>query len=216
MPRNIYKDKNGTRLQGATTIIGNNVAWGKGGLMWWANDQGLKGRTMREAKTDATEPGTIAHMLIDDYLNGRETDLTLYDQKHIDAAMGSFRSCKTWAGTNGFKPIATEINLVSEVHGFGGGLDIVAEVNGGLCLGDFKTGRVYASALLQLAAYDILWKEKYPDKPVSGYFLLRIPINVEVPVFQYSYYEELPKEAWRSFEMALELSKCEKVLNKLV
>ncbi len=58
------------------------------------------------------------------------------------------------------------------VHRFGGTLDAIL-VQGKLALGDWKTSNgIYADYLLQLSAYQILWEENFPDRPITGGFHL--------------------------------------------
>jgi len=70
MPTIPYKLKDGRRIQGITTLKSQQIAWGKDGLLYWANDQGLNGITLEEARNTATVPGTLAHYLIECYLRG--------------------------------------------------------------------------------------------------------------------------------------------------
>jgi hypothetical protein len=65
----------------------------------------------------------------------------------------------------------TEVSLASEKHKFGGTLDAIGIVNGsnGLALIDWKTSNsIYPDYLYQLAAYQLLWEENYPDHPITG------------------------------------------------
>ena len=69
MPRIIYKNHRGTRLPSVTTIIGRFKE--SGGLLYWANQQGLEGKTLDEARVEVTTPGTLAHRAVEDHINGR-------------------------------------------------------------------------------------------------------------------------------------------------
>jgi hypothetical protein len=75
VPPVIYKDHRGNRLPSVTTIIGRFKE--SGGLLYWANQQGLEGKTLDQARAEVTTPGTLAHKAVEDHINGRpETALT--------------------------------------------------------------------------------------------------------------------------------------------
>jgi len=217
MPTIAYKTKNGTRVKGATTIKGNNVGWGKGPLMWWANDRGLEGQTLQEAYKTATVPGTLAHLLIESFLRGVQVDLGLYEAGDIDKAKIAFNNFLRWTKQFKFQPAAIEPNLVSESLMFGGTPDVIALVLGELAIVDWKTGKIYEDVLLQLVAYKHLWEENHPDQPLTGGFhVLQIPKNEDVPAFTHRYWATLPSEAWEAFECALTLNRCQKILKQYV
>ena len=69
MPPIIYKDHRGNRLPSVTTIIGRFKE--SGGLLYWANQQGLEGKTLDQARAEVTTPGTLAHKAVEDHINGR-------------------------------------------------------------------------------------------------------------------------------------------------
>lgn len=62
MPPVIYKDHHGNRLPSVTTIIGRFKE--SGGLLYWANQQGLEGKTLDQARAEVTTPGTLAHKAV--------------------------------------------------------------------------------------------------------------------------------------------------------
>ena len=75
VPPIIYKDHRGNRLPSVTTIIGRFKE--SGGLLYWANQQGLEGKTLDQARAEVTTPGTLAHKAVEDHINGRpETALS--------------------------------------------------------------------------------------------------------------------------------------------
>ena len=75
MPAIKYQLKDGTIIQGVTTILNNNLAWNKGNLMGWAYNQGKAGLPLRDQ--DALDIGTIAHKWV-------EADIKLKDFKIPD------------------------------------------------------------------------------------------------------------------------------------
>ena len=52
MPTIISKDHRGNRLPSVTTIIGRFKE--SGGLLYWANQQGLEGKTLDQARAEVT------------------------------------------------------------------------------------------------------------------------------------------------------------------
>ena len=79
MPPVIYRDHRGNRLPSVTTIIGRFKE--SGGLLYWANQQGLEGKTLGQARAEVTTPGTLAHKAVEDHINGRpETALSGADE----------------------------------------------------------------------------------------------------------------------------------------
>jgi hypothetical protein len=79
VPPVIYRDHRGNRLPSVTTIIGRFKE--SGGLLYWANQQGLEGKTLDQARAEVTTPGTLAHKAVEDHINGRpETALSGADE----------------------------------------------------------------------------------------------------------------------------------------
>ena len=217
MPTIPYKNKAGQRLQGATTIKSQNIGWGKGGLLYWANQQGRDGKTLNEARDTATISGTIAHHLVECSLLGTNPDLHEYKKEDIHKARIAYWNYQTWCTQFSFEPIAVEPNLVSEKWQYGGTPDVIGKVLGELCVIDWKTGKTYEDLFLQLAAYKVLWEENNPTMPIiGGFHVLRMPKNEDVPSFHHSHWKVLPVDAWGAFEMALNLAKIQKQLKQLL
>jgi len=216
MPRINYKNKSGQRLQGATTIKSQNVGWGKSPLMYWANKQGLDGKTLQESYNTATIPGTIAHYFVECHLKQVEPVMSLeWSNEDIEKAQTAFKNFLTWTEQFKFKPLLIEPHLVSEYHQYGGTPDVIGEALGRLCIIDWKTGKIYEDIFLQLAAYQVLAEENNCGA-IQGFHVLRIPKNEDIPSFHHSYWETLPDEAWQAFECALNLAKHEKILKQLL
>ena len=87
MPPVIYKDHHGNRLPSVTTIIGRFKE--SGGLLYWANQQGLEGKTLDQARAEVTTPGTLAHKAVEDHINGRPR--RCLQGRPIDAVAFRFR-----------------------------------------------------------------------------------------------------------------------------
>ena len=217
MPTIPYKNKDGKRIPGATTIPGQNVGWGKDALIYWANAGGLEGKDLNELRDSATVSGTVAHLMIECDLLVTTPNLTPYKQEDIDKAEVAYLAYLDWRKQFSFEPLAVEPHLVSEKYQYGLTPDVIGYVKDKLSLIDWKTGRIYENTFLQLAAYKQGWEENNPDKPIEGGFhVLRIPKNEETPSFHHSYWAVLPPEAWECFECALKLHENKKALKKLL
>ena len=126
MPPVIYKDHRGNRLPSVTTIIGRFKE--SGGLLYWANQQGLEGKTLDQARAEVTTPGTLAHKAVEDHINGRpETALTGAGEV-TEKARNAYAAYLHWEAINRITFRHTEVSLASEQHAFGGTLDAVGMI----------------------------------------------------------------------------------------
>ena len=186
--REIYKDAAGNRVPSVTTIISRFKE--SGGLLFWANQAGLDGQTLDEARRPAATAGTLAHELVEAHLNQRTVPDMTGDEEVGAKARAAFATYVQWHAMTKLRVRHTEVSLVSERHKFGGRLDAVGEVGGKLVLVDWKTGGVYADHLLQLAGYKILWEENYPDHPITGGVHL-CSFKRETADFSHNYFSDL-------------------------
>ena len=190
--REIYKDAKGNRVPSVTTILSRFKE--SGGLLYWANQAGLDGKTLDEARAPAATAGTMAHDLVEAHINNRRLAELRGDADTIARAKAAFATYLTWAEMYKLTIRHTEVSLVSNAHGFGGRLDAVGENGEGLVLLDWKTSNaVYADYLLQLAGYKLLWEENYPDHPLTGFHLCRFA--KEEGDFSHHYFPCLDEEA---------------------
>ena len=218
MPTIPYKNKAGQRLKGATTLIGQNIGWGKDPLLYWANQQGLAGKSLSESRDTATVSGTIAHTLIEADLKGLIPVLEKYNQEDISKAETAYLNYLQWRKQFEFEPMFIERNLVSEKWQYGGCPDIVGTVQGRWAIVDWKTGRTFESLFVQFAAYlELIYEnELIPFVVPVEFHCLRIPKNEDIPSFHHSYWGTLPGGAWEAFEAALKLSQAKEQLKKLL
>jgi len=213
MPTQIYRTANGERVPGVTTVI-SNLGWNKQALMYWANQQGLEGKSHRETVQKAADAGTLAHAYIEADLQGQDFPAGDYDQEIIDKAEQAFLNYVDWKNVVGFAPVGTEIPLVSESLGYGGCLDCVCLINGKHSLWDWKTSNgVYSEYLIQVAAYKALWEENNPDKPLSGgIYLLRI--DKESAAWAMHFWQSADP-AYEAFKHLLAIHKLQKTIKRL-
>jgi hypothetical protein len=212
MPTIPYKNKEGERVPGVTTVIGQ-LGWNKGVLMWWAWNEGMEGRNFRDTSQKAADAGTIGHYLIECDIKGNTPETSSYDAELVDKAETCYLNFLNWKKNFEFEVVDTEIHLVSEKYQFGGTPDCIGKVNNELAMIDWKTGNgVYEDHLLQLSAYGQLWNE-YSDQPFKGgYHLLRI--TKDTASFHHHWWQDL-SVAWKAFKLARKLYDMQKIVKKL-
>lgn len=204
-PTQGYYSKAGEKLPGTTTICG--IAKESGGLIQWAYKSGREHerlvaqgkpapRHLYDVVDRAAAIGTLAHECCEADIKGIPPPEIPEDQR-APVCM-AYEQYLAWKNQTRLKIVASEVALISEEHQFGGTLDFVCEIDGQLCLGDFKTSSaVYPEMLTQLAAYRNLWNENYPDRQITGpSHLLRI--SKENADFAHHSYGDL-SDAWAMF-----------------
>lgn len=214
MPTTEYKNAKGERLSGVTTIIGSNLGWSKGALMYWAWDQGRNGKNFREESEKAADAGTICHAMIEADIKDRVFDPSRYDKALVDKAETGFLNFLEWKKMVNLRTFATEVHLVSEKHQYGATPDCIGVVIDKLALVDWKTSNgVYEDHLIQLAAYKVVWEEVHPDQPLTGGFHL-LRVAKESGSFHHHHWDSL-LEPWQAFLNLLELHKLKGKIKKL-
>ncbi len=170
----IYKNSEGKRVPGVTTITGE-LGWNTRVLIYWANNLGLEGIDSNKYVDDKAAIGTLAHLMITNSLQGIKTDLDDFTKNQITAAKNSVKSFGAWAKEHKINPILIEEPMVSDKYNFGGTMDIYADVDGTLELVDLKTGKgIYDEHLVQVGGgYKIILEEK--KHPVGRVRILNIP-----------------------------------------
>jgi hypothetical protein len=211
MPAIIYKNSLGQRVPSVTTVL---AQWGikTEPLKYWAWKQGQAGIPLNQ-KPEA-DVGTIAHQMIDASVKGKDSDFSKYSPALVDQARKCFGNFVEWRNRHSFKPIETEISLVSEQYQYGGTIDCIAQIDGKLSIADWKTGKdIYEDYIIQIVSYGYLWNETFPDYPLTGgYHLIRT--GKEIAMFQHSWYGEFPN-AWEVFLKLRELYDLAKEIKKL-
>ena len=194
----VYKKKDGTRVCGVTTILGMLA---KPALIHWAWNLGCKGEDYRKIRDKAASIGTIAHYLIECHLKGVDPELDDYSKSDIDKAETALLAFLDFEKNHNFKPIATELALVSEKYGYGGSIDCYGELDGKKCLIDFKTSNgIWPEMRCQVAAYAELLKENGYE--VEECHLLRV--DKESGEFHHHPMKDLSLE-WRIFKGLCEI-----------
>ena len=167
-----YKLKDGSRVPGITTVLNLRA---KNALVKWSNDLGLRGISVGAYVDDLADIGTLAHAFITDHLTGQETDISDYSPNQVSLAENSVLSFWEWEEDHKIEEVFfCERPLVSEIHRFGGTLDIYAKVNGKREIIDLKSGSgIYNEAVWQVATLKVLLEEN--GFPVDGTRIVNIP-----------------------------------------
>ncbi len=205
MPTHLYKDNSGKRVPSVTTIISRFKE--SGGLLYWANQAGLDGKTLDEARRPAADAGTMAHLLVEAHIHGKELPDLVGNPEVIAKARAAFAAYLNWSKLTNLEIRHTEVALVSDTHHFGGCLDAIGvarSLHNGLALCDWKSSNsIYPDYLYQLSAYAILWNENYPETPITGGFHL-CRFAKEEGDFAHHYFPSLEEEG-KTFIMMREL-----------
>ena len=198
MPRIKYKTSAGEYVPGVTTVL-NILA--KPALVWWGFEQGQlyeRGEIggLYEKRDMAADAGTYSHLMIENHLKGLpEPSPDGLSEAAIDKAQGCFIAYLDWERSHEYKPLESERSLVSDLHGFGGTIDISA-VMGEHAIVDIKTSKdVYFTMKVQVAAYRELWNECNPDQPITGCHILQLSPDGG---FAHHFYPNL-KDEWQVF-----------------
>jgi len=166
-----YRNKEDKIVVGVTTAL-NVLA--KPALIAWANRLGLQGIDSTKYVDDKAEIGTCCHYLIECELKGEKPDLKDYAPSVVSEAENGFLKFLEWKKGKDLKLILSEVPLVSEVHQYGGTIDIYAMLNDKPTLIDIKTSGsgIWPEMKHQVAAYKELLTEN--GYPVEDVMILRV------------------------------------------
>ena len=114
-----------TRVQGATTIITQQIGWNKGSLIGWTRKLALSGTDPSKERDDKADIGTLAHHFIITSFNPEaEIDTSDYSENQKKQALNCLDSFMEWSKGKIIEPILLEKPLVSEKYLYGGTPDI--------------------------------------------------------------------------------------------
>jgi hypothetical protein len=210
-PKNGYANAAGQSVPGTTDVTGRYKD--SGALMHWAHKQGAAGLPLYERSP--LDIGSAVHKMAELDLIGasdREIEASLHTYlsapNHLQMAHASFRAFREWREQCRVRPLAQEVSIVSEKHQFGGTPDLVAIINNGIGLVDFKTSKgVYSEMKVALAAHGALWNETHPKQALDSYHLIVLP--KDGGPFQHHAYGDLQRE-WEIFQLWLRAYHLEK------
>lgn len=185
-PRGGYHTKDGRKAPGTTS-----VEPARPGLEWWnctvgleaGYEAGLAGEPCpsvwdaRKSASSAADAGTLAHRLFEAHLRGKNATPMEVEEADEDVraqAFNAFENAKRWLADTGFRVEPLETHFVSEAHAYGGTPDAkLTGKDGRVYVGDWKSGGVYASSIVQVAAYRNLLRESGED--VDEAHVVRFP-----------------------------------------
>lgn len=205
MAHTIYKNESGKRLKSVTTIINGNLGWNKGNLLGWTRKHCLNGDDSLKLLKEAGRIGTLAHIMIEEFIKGGAVQLDDYEPDEISQAKTAYYGFYNWFANNNVTFLDTEMKLVSEQYQFGGTFDAICEVNGKLVICDWKTSNaVYDEFLIQLGAYRQLIQENI-GYDIRGAILLRLD-KEEKGVYEEHHYKIKDLNwGWKMFKLLLKI-----------
>lgn len=171
-PKDGYRLKGGTPVPRTTEVI--DAFDPKYGLRDWIWNQGKQGLPWREKRDSAGNVGTAVHAMIEAWIRRKPQPVLVgLDVTQKDQVGRGFMAFTKWVFENDIEWLETEIELVSEVFGYGGTLDAVGKIGEELILFDWKTSSgIYPSHLIQVAAYRNLWNENRVPR-INRVFVVR-------------------------------------------
>lgn len=213
MAANIYKTIDGKRVPSVTTIL---KSWGSAdGLVYWAHNLGLEGKALDDARSEAAEPGTIAHEMIERYILGKDPTEVDGVAEDLAKARTAFEAFCRWADASRFELIESEVMLVSEALRFGGCLDALAKIHGRVSLFDWKSsGRVWAKFVAQVGGYALLVEETR-DIVLLDAHVLRIG-REHGEFAHHGWPRSVLETGMHAFRLAREMYDIDKTLKKVV
>lgn len=118
-----------------------------------------------QASQKGKDIGTATHAAIENYINTGSLAVDTEYPTEVTTALNSFVMFRKDHPEINLKH--SELKLTSEVHKFNGTLDLMAEIDGVLVVGDWKTGeakeaeqpKIYDEHIYQVAAYVKLYNE---------------------------------------------------------
>lgn len=206
-----YKLKDGKRVKGVTTILGN-LGWNKNVLVAWARRTALAGDDPDAVLKEAGAIGTLAHYLCECDIKGEEPELDDYSAEQIEKAENAFLGYLEWKKMTKPKYEAIELKMVSEKYKVGGTADFIARINNSLVLGDIKTSKgIYPEMTCQLAAYRKMYLEIQPKAKIESAMILKLDKNSGA--FSHHFVGKSQLDwGWKVFEHCMALEELHKEL----
>lgn len=211
MPTIPYKLKDGTSVNGATTVL-KNCGWGSDALIFWAWKRGKEfpDEKLYEKQQEYFDAGTLAHALVELTLSGGSMTTDYIEQFSPEVqkqANQSHNNFKHWLKGNEVEILHIEENMVSEKYRYGGTPDLIARVNKKLAIIDWKSSKaVYDTYWMQLGAYRQLALECLSLK-IQEVHILRI--SKDYSGWDHMY-RQIQPWMWEGFKACLTLHQIKK------
>ena len=209
--RRKYLDSKGEKLPSVTEILGG-LGWNREVLMGWANKIGRQGQTIAEVRNPKADAGTLAHHLIEcELTNVPWKETQEFCEAPEDLQVKAMQALEAWSEwwkgreADGWEVVDAEIAMQDDDAGFAGTCDLMLrDPSGELIVADIKTGSPHAEAIIQMAAYGILYSEtpKYA-------LLIHVPTDGR-PVTCHFASDDTLRQAEEIWENLLSISKYKK------
>ena len=169
-----YINEEGKRVPSVTTIISQHLGWNKNALLAWTKRMMLGGQDSDKVLSEASDIGTLLHLLIEGHQQGFDVDTKDYSYNQEKAAMKAFAGYLQWYEKRKFKSLRNELVLVNEEMQVGGTIDSIGKMGDDLVVVDWKTSKyLYAENKLQLAAYTYMFEQAQPKANVAYGLVMR-------------------------------------------
>lgn len=184
-----YRNEDGTKIPGATSVLKNINTMDSDILCNWAAKMQREGKDWRKVRRDAGAAGSVLHDLCENRLPNdldpvADRPPNVEDEKW-DGLQKSYAAIRAWYVKYGPKVVFAEEPLHSKEHGFAGTPDAVVVfpsdipeygvLAGQPWLLDYKTGRIIgAKEVAQMASYRKLLSEN-GRYDVKGSILIHAP-----------------------------------------
>jgi hypothetical protein len=169
-----YHLANGDQVPGVTTIV-NELGWNKHTLINWTRNECFAGNDPNLIRDEMAAVGKLAHHFIECSLTGNEQKADDYSENQIDKALHAWKAFHDWKAKHTVNAQLVEAQLVSELHGFGGTIDLWGDLDGVPTLVDYKTSSgIWPEHTVQVGGgYWRLCKEN--DYEVKRILILHLP-----------------------------------------
>jgi len=206
-PKLGYRNSQGGKVPGVTTVIGQNLGWGRDDLMGWAQWCGENGFSWVQQRNYAGTIGTAAHDRVEAELKGQMFNLSTLAPDVQTKSTACFKGWVKWRVNQplDFKVLELETHLVSEKHQYGGTTDAILRIDRRNLLTDWKTSSALRpSHIIQISAYHELVKEMRPDIELAPEALL-VNFNKKGQLKTHLVQEHELKAGWDAFLNLLNL-----------
>lgn len=194
-----YYTSDKKQVPGATTIL---RVLGNGALVNWANRLGLDGIDSSKFRDEAAATGTLAHYLVERELDGGPRELDDFTPAQLTRAEYAVAAFRAWRAEHDLAPVMVEGRLVSDVHRYGGTIDLYGDVDGKPTIVDYKTSNgIFLEHKCQVAAYVKLLIEH--GHRVKSARLVRLPRGMTGSFEEHVLGAEELRAYWRIFEACL-------------
>ncbi len=156
----------GEFLPGATTICGRHPD-GKGAMLGSAVKLTKEGTDYRALWDFKAQCGTCTHDLVQHHILRLGTPSKDHWTPAIwKRAQVGLRAFKRWERVTKPLYVGSELVVINAEHGYGGSVDIWAVIDGAIRVVDIKTGGWWATAEMQIVAYDeAIYDELFRNDP---------------------------------------------------